>query len=85
MMKTTRYVYNTDEEFLEIFPECCRTQTNLSLKYGKINFLFHPMGEKVHVFIYDSELIFNSLEDFFNNFKIDGKSFNHLLPDIDFV
>ena len=83
-MEENSFIYNSDEEFLEVLLNAYKTQSNICLKFEEIKFLFHPMGEKINIYINDSELVFNSFNDFVDNFKIDGKTFKVLLPDIDF-
>jgi len=84
-MKTISVVYDTDEEFLQGLREAANTQSNVELCYKDINFCFHPYGvNSIKIYIGEEELYFDDFDDFYNNFKIDGKPFKEILPDVDF-
>ena len=88
MIDLKEYVKDSEDlEYLEELRACEKTFTETSFDYKGREFIIDPHGEKLCVYENiegASEYFYKNMDDFFLNFKLDGKSFIERIAEIAF-
>ena len=88
MIDLREYVKDSDElEYLEELRACEKCFTETSFDYKGREFIIEPHGERICVYENvegSSEYFYQDMDDFFLNFRLDGKPFIECVSEIAF-